>query len=113
MTAAKTLADQGYHTYLIEKTENLGGQARSLHETWQGDDIQQYLSQLINAVQDDENIEIFLNSEVTNVDGFVGNFKTSVAQKHETKILEHGVTIIASGAEELKPDQYLHGQDPR
>ncbi|HDL08406.1 MAG TPA: CoB--CoM heterodisulfide reductase iron-sulfur subunit A family protein, partial [Desulfobacteraceae bacterium] len=28
-------------------------------------------------------------------------------------ILEHGITIFASGASELKPDQYLYGKDPR
>jgi heterodisulfide reductase subunit A2 len=30
-----------------------------------------------------------------------------------TSIVEHGVALIASGASELKPDQYFYGKDPR
>lgn len=113
MVAAKNLADQNYVTYLIEKTDALGGQARHLHETWRGEDIQQYLSGLIEKVQSDKNIDIFLNSEIEHVDGFVGNFKTTIQHNGESKVLEHGVTIIASGASALKPNQYLYGEDPR
>ena len=33
MAAAQNMSQQGYPTYLIEKTDALGGQARHLHET--------------------------------------------------------------------------------
>ncbi len=33
ITAAINLAEQGYHTYLIENTNSLGGNALQLHET--------------------------------------------------------------------------------
>jgi heterodisulfide reductase subunit A len=113
ITAAKALTDQGYHSYLIEKNENLGGQARLLHETWRGEDIQQNLARMIAEVQNDENIEIHLNAEIKDVEGFVGNFTTTIEVDGNQKELTHGVAIIASGASELKPDQYLYGQDPR
>jgi len=113
MAAAKNLSGQGYRTYLIEKTGSLGGQARHLHETWRGEDVQQYLTALIDEIQSDNNIEIFLNSRITEVEGFVGNFKTTIQNNGKDSILEHGVTIIASGASELKPDEHLYGQDPR
>jgi heterodisulfide reductase subunit A-like polyferredoxin len=45
------------------------------------------------------------------VDGFVGNFKTTIQSTDKEEALEHGVTLIASGASEYKPDQYLYGQD--
>jgi heterodisulfide reductase subunit A2 len=41
MTTAKSLADQGYETHLIERSDRLGGQAVNLFHTAQGDDIQQ------------------------------------------------------------------------
>ena len=113
MAAAKNLSVQGYRTYLVEKTDTLGGKARLLHQTWRGEDIQQYLKTLIAAVQNDSNIRIFTNSEIVQVDGFVGNFKTTVQNNGNREVLDHGVTILASGAAELKPDQYLYGQDPR
>jgi len=47
------------------------------------------------------------------VDGFVGNFKTTIESDRDSRVLSHGVTLIASGASELKPDQYLYGKDPR
>jgi len=113
MTAAKTLSGQGFHTFLIEKTHTLGGQARQVHETWRGEDVQDYLSGLIHWVQSDPNIDVFLDSQITQADGFIGNFKTTITTNGQSNTLEHGVTLIASGAAELKPDQYLYGQNSR
>ena len=113
MTAAKTLAAQGYKTYLVEKNAQLGGQALNLNETWQAEPVGPFLDKLVNDVKSDENIEIFLNAKVDNVDGFIGNFKTTLQANGDSQILEHGVTLIASGAEEFKPDDYLYGQDKR
>ncbi len=113
MTAARTLAAQGYTTYLIEKDADLGGQALYLKETWQGENISGFVDELIEQVQTDENIKVFLNTQVQDVDGFVGNFKTSVHTDGETRVLEHGVTIIACGAKEFKPENFLYGQEPR
>ncbi len=113
MTAAKTLAAQGYKTYLVERNGQLGGQARNLNETWQAEPVAPFLKDLINDVASAENIEIFLNASVDSVDGFIGNFKTTIQTNGDSKVLEHGVTLIASGAEEFKPDDYLYGQDQR
>ena len=113
MTAAQTLSQQGYHAIIVEKEDRLGGQARHLYETWRGEDIQQNLAKLIEAVMSDEKIDVYLNAEITKVDGFVGNFKTTIKTGDKVQELDHGVTIIASGATELKPDLYLYGQDPR
>jgi len=114
MAAARNLSDQGYRTYLIEKSDRLGGNALNLFKTWKGEDIQENLKGLINDIQSDTNIETFLNAEITHVDGFVGNFTTAISiDGKEEKELTHGVTIIATGASELKPDEYLYGKDPR
>jgi heterodisulfide reductase subunit A len=113
MAAAQNMSAQGYRTTLIEKTDVLGGRARQLHETWRGEDIQSYLSELTKAVQSDDNIEVLLKARIGRVDGFVGNFKTTVYQDNGSKEIEHGVTIIASGASEYKPEGYLYGKDPR
>jgi heterodisulfide reductase subunit A-like polyferredoxin len=73
MAAAQNMSQQGYHTYLIEKADVLGGQARHLHETWRGEDIQGYLTQLTDVVQSDDNIEVFLNARISQVEGFHGS----------------------------------------
>jgi heterodisulfide reductase subunit A len=113
MTAARTLSQQGYPTYLVEKEAKLGGQALFLNETWQGEQIGRYVDELIAEVQNDEKINILLNADIQSVEGFIGNFKTTVQSDGQTAALEHGVTIIASGAMEHKPENYLYGQDPR
>jgi heterodisulfide reductase subunit A len=113
MTAAKTLAAQGYKTYLVEKNAQLGGQALNLNETWQAEPVGPFLDKLVNDVKSDENIEIFLNAKIDSIDGFIGNFKTTLQTNGDSQVLEHGVALIASGAEELKPDDYLYGQDQR
>ncbi len=113
MISAKNLAEQGYHTYLIEKEEVLGGQALNLYQTWKGEDVQSYVKKLIEEVQSHPKIEVFLKTEIKGVEGFVGNFKTLIQSNGHLKTLEHGVTIIATGASELKPDLYLYGKDER
>ena len=113
MTAAQTLSRQGFHAIIVEKEDRLGGQARHLYETWRREDIQQNLLNLTQAVTSDEKIDVYLNAEITKVDGFVGNFKTTIKTGEDVQELAHGVTIIASGAAELKPDLYLYGKDPR
>jgi len=113
LTAARTLSHQGYQTHLIEKCAELGGQARNINESWQGEPVEPFLQALISNVQSDPNIEVYLNSSVKNVDGFVGNFKTTIQNGAESAVVEHGVTLIACGATEFKPDEYLYSQDSR
>jgi heterodisulfide reductase subunit A len=113
ITAARNLAQQGYLTHLIEKNDALGGQAVNLYETWQGEDVQQNLTRLISDIESDQNINILTNTQVKKVGGFVGNFQTTVENAGKEQVIEHGVAIIATGAVELKPDEYLYGEDPR
>ncbi len=113
MSAAKNLAQQGYKTFLIEKTAALGGNALSLYKTWKGEDIQEELKELVDDITSDTMIETYLNAEITKVEGFVGNFTTTIMSNGKEIELAHGVTIIATGATELKPDEYLYGTDPR
>jgi heterodisulfide reductase subunit A len=113
MVGALSMAGQGYHTHLIEKSDALGGQARNIYQTWRGEDVQQHLNQLIHEVQSDPKIEVCLNTELKEVEGSVGNFKSTIQTNGTRRVLEHGIAIIATGASELKPDQHLYGQDPR
>ncbi len=111
MTAARDLARQGFATHLVEKTNALGGQATRLLSTWKGEDVSQYLDRLIQEVKSEESLNIYLQSEVLQVEGSIGRFKTSIHTEGETKLIEHGAAIIATGASELKPAEYLYGQN--
>ncbi|SMC20677.1 4Fe-4S dicluster domain-containing protein, partial [Desulfacinum hydrothermale DSM 13146] len=113
MTAALSLADQGYPVDLVEREDRLGGQARHLNSTWRGEDVAQYLEELRNRVQAHSNITVHLNSHISQVDGFVGNFKSVIQKGAESVQVEHGVAIVATGGREHVPTEYLYGRDPR
>ena len=113
MSAAQTLALQGYQTHIIEKGNTLGGQALNLFKTASGDDIQEKLAELTADIQSFDNIEVHLNTEVQNVEGFVGNFNTTLTSGDTSTNLEHGVAIMATGGEPFTPTEYSYGDDPR
>lgn len=113
MAAARALSGQGYHVSIVEKEERLGGQANSLFTTSKGESIQQGLKAMSAEVEADPNIDLFLGAELSEVEGFVGNFSSTISQKDKNTQTEHGVTVIATGAAEHRPDEYLYGKDPR
>ncbi len=116
MTAALALAEQGFEIDLVEKNKELGGFLRKIHYTLDNDDTQEYLRTMIENVYANKMIKIFLNTNVENVSGYVGNFKTTVALNSGRKVkreLEHGVIIVATGGKEYHPNEYLYGKDPR
>ncbi len=112
MEAARNLAHQGYTVSLVEKEEHLGGNARFLHETWRGESIPSYLAALVSDITAHPGIRIFLGAEIQEVEGFVGNFRTMVRQGRESRKIEHGVTIIATGAREIRTQEYGYGSHP-
>ena len=113
MVAAKSLSEQGYGVSLVERTSLLGGQARHLFKTWRGEGVQENLADLIQSVTSDNKIRVHLETEVFKVDGFVGNFRSTLRSPEKEEEVDHGVVVIATGAEEHKPREYLYGQDPR
>jgi len=113
MSAARSLARQGYETHIIEKGTQLGGQANKLYKTVIGEDIQKQLAEMISDVEDQANIQVHLSTELKTVEGFVGNFKATLNSEAGEQELEHGVAIMATGASALEPSEYEYGNDPR
>jgi heterodisulfide reductase subunit A len=113
MTSALSLAEQGFEVYLVEKDTDLGGMARRIHYTLEGMDVQAYLGDVIRKVYQHPLIHVSTDSTVTEASGFVGSFITKVVCEGKVKEIHHGITIIATGAEEYGPTEYLYGQDDR
>jgi heterodisulfide reductase subunit A2 len=115
MTAAKNLADQGFRVHLVERDAELGGTARFLYKTWKGELIKDYLLNLVEEVEQDPLIHVHRAAELSEVEGFVGNFTSTLTQKDDGSkiVVEHGVAVIATGGEEFKPKEYLYGDHPR
>ncbi len=114
MNASLSLADQGFEVVLVEKEPELGGMARKLFETIEGDDIQAYLKKLIDRVTSHSNIQVLMESLIVGFSGFKGNFNTEILVgpgMYERKV-EHGIVILATGAKEYKPEEFLYGENP-
>ena len=113
MTSALSLAHQGFEIYLAEKDADLGGIARRVHYTLEGMDVQAHLNDIIRQVYQHPSIHVSTGATITEASGFVGNFVTKVMSQGRVKEIHHGITIIATGAEEHKPTEYLYGKDDR
>ncbi|MBM4286362.1 MAG: FAD-dependent oxidoreductase, partial [Deltaproteobacteria bacterium] len=115
LSAALNLADQGFETIILEKEKELGGFARKVGHTIEGVDVNTHVDSLITRVQDHEKIAVLTQALVVNHTGYKGNFVTEVLVgpgMYERKI-EHGVTVVATGAVEYRPTEFLYGQDDR
>jgi heterodisulfide reductase subunit A len=113
MTSALSLAKQGFEVYLLEKDTALGGMTKRIHYTLEGLDVQTYLADVIRKVYLHPAIHVYTDSVITEAYGYVGNFITKVKSEGRVNEIHHGVTIIATGAEEYKPTEYLYEEDDR
>ena len=109
MNAALDLADQGFQVHLLEKEKELGGNLRHVYSTLKGEDTAEVLRSLEERVSKNPGIKLYMNARIKDITGYVGNFKT-VLETPQAEI-DHGVVIIASGAEEYQPGEYLYGRD--
>ena len=111
MTAALTLARQGSDVYLVEKENELGGNLRHLHYLLNGERPQEELARLRDEVQQNSRIHLFTGAAIEDIEGSIGNFKTRIAARGRTTEVAHGVVIVATGAKQYQPKEYLYGQD--
>jgi len=115
MNSALSLAKQGFDVVLVEKETHLGGFSRNLHRTIEGEDIQAYLTKLVDEVTANKKINVLTEAKITGFEGFKGNFTTEIAtgSKGKTQKIDHGIIIVATGAKEYKPKEFLYGEDDR
>lgn len=113
MTAALELAKQGFEVHLVEREKELGGHLRTIHFLLgEDDDPKKRLEEMIQEVKSNSKIHLYTETELSEVYGFVGNFKSKVKLANgKEKEIEHGIAIVATGATEYKPTEYLYGKD--
>ncbi|NVM17659.1 MAG: hydrogenase iron-sulfur subunit, partial [Candidatus Lokiarchaeota archaeon] len=76
-----------------------------------------YLSDLIKKVKDHKLINIFINSKINSIGGYVCNFTTNITfgDDKQTKEFQHGIIIVATGAHEYQPKEgeFLYGKNDK
>jgi len=115
MISATAVAEQGFEVALVEREAQLGGNLRRLRFTIDGENIQDYLRGLIEKVQRHPRIKLYTGAAIESIEGYVGNYRTKLngTQAGPPVEIEHGVVVVATGAVESKPNEYLYGRDAR
>ncbi|HID97875.1 MAG TPA: CoB--CoM heterodisulfide reductase iron-sulfur subunit A family protein, partial [Thermodesulfobacteriaceae bacterium] len=119
MTAAVSLADQGFPVTLLERGHDVGGNARKLFNTWNGREIQPFLAELSRQVRNHPGIDLKLGVTVSDVAGSVGQFRCTLSDGSE---IDCGTAILAVGGKPFVPGSsgerragginHLYGEHP-
>jgi len=122
MAAALDVAEAGFPAYIVEKSDHLGGHVADLNRTFPDlEPVADWLPDLVERVRAHPNITVFLNSEVAEVEGYVGNFEVTVvtggqgAGRQESK-LNVGAIIVATGYRVFDPHrkpEFGYGRYPQ
>ena len=113
LTAALTLAEAGYETTLVEKEAELGGLARRPHFTRDGQLVTLFMEDLIQKVSTNPRIQVLTDAQVVDFSGHMGKFISIVQTGGQRLEVPHGAAILAPGAVEYQPEEYLYGQSDR
>ena len=113
MTAALSLAHQGFNVHLLEKQNELGGNLKHIHYVLNGEQPQAELERLQDEIRCSDKICVYTGATIERIEGSIGDFKTTVAFGGQTAVVTHGTIIVATGAREHQPTEYLYGQDKR
>ena len=117
ITASLEIAGSGKQVYLVEKTEALGGYAAKIDLTSPYlYSAAQMIRPKIEQVFKHPNIKVFLNTEIENVTGYIGNFETEIQSKEGLTVkLKFGNIIVAVGLNTFNPSgikNYKYGVLP-
>jgi len=113
MSSAIELAGQGYEVRLVEREKELGGNLRHIFYLLTDDDPQKELKSLMEKVNNTENIHLYTEAKIENIEGSIGDFRTTLSQNGNSVEFEHGIVVVAAGAQEYQPKEYLYGQNDK
>lgn len=82
LEAALDIAEAGHRVYLVEKQPSLGGRMAQLNKTFpRMEDAGALVHGEIQRALEHPNVQMLAYSEVTNIEGYIGNFKITVRRK--------------------------------
>ncbi|HEX9616485.1 MAG TPA: CoB--CoM heterodisulfide reductase iron-sulfur subunit A family protein [Anaerolineales bacterium] len=117
LQAALDIGDAGFQAILVERSAQLGGHASLIHRTFPTNEpVQDFLNPLIERVINHPRVTVMTSAEVTDVGGYVGNFRIQISQGELSKEVKVGVIVVATGYEtfdaRLKPE-FGYGKYPQ
>ena len=78
------------------------------------DNPQAFVKSILEKVKANPKITVHLNSEIIGISGYAGNYRSQVKSADGNVVeVAHGAVIIATGANDYQPTEYLYGKDKR
>ncbi|MEA3358357.1 MAG: FAD-dependent oxidoreductase [Thermodesulfobacteriota bacterium] len=111
LASALSVSSQGIPVDIIEKTSALGGNANSISYDTKGNKISGYIDGLVKDVNENPLINVFLDSEMQETRGRIGQFSVRIKTPSGELENKYGAIIVATGGREYKPQEYLYGQN--
>lgn len=111
MTAALSIAEQGYQVHLVEREPELGGHLKEIYLGAHGEKPQDLLKQTLEQVTSHPQIQVFTQTTIGQISGYVGNFSTTLQKDKKEKtptVIQHGVIIVATGGVPYEPKEYQY-----
>ncbi len=108
MTCALDIANNGFPVFLVEKDEKLGGLLRHVTSLEDGRRSSEIITPLIRGVMSHPRIQVFTDTQLIDLKGYVGNFEGTLDTKGTKHEIKFGVSVIATGANELVPAGYYN-----
>ncbi len=112
--ASLLLAHADRKVYLIEKSDALGGKVNEFEKIFKNmENTADMLAGKISDVEKNSAIEVFTNSSIEEVVGFLGNFTVTVNKKGERTEIRTGTIVVATGYDSfdpLKAPKYGYGK---
>jgi heterodisulfide reductase subunit A-like polyferredoxin len=106
MTAALSLAHQGFEVALVERATELGGIARRIRRMLNVADPQAYVAQLIDEVKSNPLVKLYTGAEIDEFSGHMGSFKATLRVGGRVMEIGGGAVIVATGGAAYEPTEY-------
>lgn len=113
MSSALSIADQGFDTYLIEREDELGGHLREIFLGAVDEDPRKLLEETVKSVMGHPRITVMTGTELEEVTGYVGNFNSTLMSGDSSTTVQHGIVVVATGAEAYEGEEYCYGKSDR
>jgi heterodisulfide reductase subunit A len=112
LASCLSLAGQGMDVTLVEMGKKLGTRDVAYRYTAGGSDIQALLKKMVAEVESSPSIEVLKDTTLSSMEGTWGRFMTRVSSGNgDSREIEHGAVIFATGGREAVPEEYLYGKN--
>jgi heterodisulfide reductase subunit A len=118
MSAAKSFADMGISTYLVEREPQLGGMLNELYALYPSHiQASEFIQPMKDAVLRHPKIEVLTSTQIKDIHGFIGSYEVTVSRSTsellkscndsndlDVQRLEVGAIVVATGTQVHTPE---------